>query len=207
MTASQCLTPFTDLSICELGPEHFKQVVDLGNRIHGTNYLQLDQMEDILHKSKKDSTSGSPVNCSLVITPKDDPSRVVGFRLTYAPGKWEVGRGCTPALWPYPQSEVCYLKSNTLDPEFQGRGVGGLLLRLSLDKARMAGALGGVAHIWLQSPNNKAFRYFSKAGGKVVKIHKEFWYEYSLDTGYVCTVDGYPCRCSAAEMLIRISRR
>ena len=72
----------------------------------------------------------------------------------------------TPEKWPFSADQLCYFKCSAVDPDFQGGGVGKSLLMHSINEAQGDGCLGGLAHIWKQSPNNSAFEYFSRCGGR-----------------------------------------
>ena len=130
---------------------------------------------------------------------------LVGFRLTWAAGNWSLDEWCSPQLWGFSPDQVCYFKCNTVSETCRGKGVGSELLRLSIEQAKKQGSKAGLAHIWLASPGNSAYRYFSKCGGQVVKEHPGKWRELSLNDNYECPVCPGICECVAAEMLLRFS--
>ncbi len=182
------------ISYMQLAPDHFAGVIALGNRVHGDNYLTAESLQTIYDNSWQDK-----VNASWVAIFDD---QIVGFRLTYAPSKWTPDKWCSPERWPVPQTQVCYFKCNTVDKAMRGHGVGSMLLQRSIEQAKLQGAKAGLAHIWLASPGNSAFKYFSKNGGKLVKEHPNKWRHESVYEGYNCPVcDGY-CECIAAEMIL-----
>ena len=86
--------------------------------------------------------------------------------------------------------------------EYRGKGIGGLLLARSIQMTKAQGCTAGLAHIWMQSPGNSAFRYMSRAGGRVIKEHPDRWHESSVKDGYNCIICGQDCHCVAAEMLL-----
>lgn len=177
-----------------LEEKHFAEVIALGNLVQGDNYLDEASIADIHRRSWHDD-----INASYVALHN---SRVVGFRLTYAHDKWQRDEWCTPDAWPVASDKVCYFKCNTVDPKMQGAGIGSHLLRLSVEQAKAQGALAGLAHIWLASPGNSAFKYFSKNGGQLIKKHPNKWRHASIHEGYDCPVCDTYCECEGAEMLL-----
>lgn len=174
----------------------FPHVMALGNKVHGENYLTDDNLPDYFARGQTDD--GRNLHWLAFA---DDV--LVGIRLTFAPGKWDVDAWCTPNAWPFPAEQLCYFKCSAVDPDFQGGGVGKSLLYHSMIEAQGAGCLGGLAHIWRQSPNNSAFEYFTRCGGELIQDHKNRWYRSSVDDGYYCPVCDGICHCTAAEMLLR----
>lgn len=183
-----------ELKVLSFEPEHYNDVIGLGNQVHGDGYLNVDSLKQMHLRGIKNN-----INASLVCYQGDS---LVGFRLTWAPGNWPLDKWCTPQLWGHPVENVCYFKCNTIDERMRGQGIGGRLLKQSIALSKQQGATAGLAHIWLQSPGNSAFRYMSKAGGVVIKEHPDRWYESSIEDGYYCILCQGACRCSAAEMLI-----
>ncbi|MCW8107505.1 GNAT family N-acetyltransferase [Alteromonas ponticola] len=178
----------------QFDPTHFDGVLELGNRVHGDNYLTTESIKTIYEDSWQDD-----INASWVALLE---GKVVGFRLTYAASKWIPSEWCSPELWPFPPHQVCYFKCNTVDKSIRAHGVGSKLLKRSIERAKLQGAKAGLAHIWLASPGNSAFKYFSKNGGKLVKKHPNRWRYASIHEGYDCPVcEGY-CECVAAEMIL-----
>jgi GNAT superfamily N-acetyltransferase len=184
----------TELSILPFEPQHFADVMAMGNEVHGDNYLSLDT----LAKMHEIGISGG-INASLVAYYDD---KLVGFRITYAAGHWPVDKWCNPDLWGHDVGKVCYFKCNTVDASLRGQGIGSKLLRQSIALAKQQGATAGLSHIWLQSPGNSAFKYMSKAGGKMIKKHPDRWLSNSLDEGYYCVICHGTCHCEAAEMIL-----
>ena len=86
-------------------------------------------------------------------------------------------------------------------PDWQGQGIGQRLLQNSIQALKQQGATAGLAHLWRESPNNSAVRYFSKAGGRLLQIHPNRWQHLSAE-GYLCPRCGAVCCCSAAEMVL-----
>lgn len=182
------------MRIQNLQEADFENVIRLGNKINGDNYLNHEIMTQIFSKSRT-----GVENCSFVMY---DDTKLVGFRLTYAPGKWEPDKWCSPDRWQVEPNELCYFKSNMIDPDYQGLGYGPMLLDCSIRVAKRLGAVGGITHIWMQSPGNAAFKYFTKAGGEVVMIHPDRWNEDCINYGYDCILCGRDCHCDAAEMVL-----
>ena len=178
-------------------PDDFGGVIKLGNQVHGENYL-----DDAKAQMYYDSSFKNQINASFVAYHDD---LLVGFRLTQAARQWPVDEWCSPTLWQLDEDEVCYFKSNTVNAEYRGHGIGSTLLMLSIEQAKLQGAKGGLAHIWLASPGNSAFKYFKKCGGELIKEHPNRWTSWYDSHGYICPVCGEDCDCTAAEMMIRFT--
>lgn len=184
----------SSISYHPLAKAHFKDVIALGNHVHGDNYLDDDSLLALYHSGIKNG-----INASWVAY---DGDTIVGFRLTQAAGNWNIDKWCSPQLWTVHSARVCYFKCNTVDARYRGHGIGSEMLTRSIEKAREQGCQAGLAHIWLASPGNSAYRYFSKCGGVTVKEHPNKWQHLSIEDGYVCPVCGDLCTCTAAEMLL-----
>lgn len=178
--------PFTE--------KHFSDVIHLGNDVHGDNYLDLSKCEDYQKRSMSND-----INASWVAF---DGDKLVGFRLTFASPHWQEDKWCSPDHWGIPKKDICYFKCNTVSRAYQGKGIGSALLRLSMQEVKKQGSQAGLAHIWLASPGNSAFKYFSKCGGQLVKKHPNKWQQLSIEDGYDCPVCNDLCTCVAAEMLL-----
>ena len=181
----------SDITYVPLAPEHFEGVLLLGNRIQGDGYLSHFSLEEMYHKGWHDN-----INASYVALYNGE---IAGFRLTFAHSQWQPDEWCSVAEWPVDPSRVCYFKCNTVDDRLQGCGIGSRLLEIATQKAKEQGAL---AHIWLGSPGNSAFRYFSKNGGKLIATHPGKWRYASIHEGYDCPVCPGYCECEGAEMMI-----
>ena len=180
-----------------LTPEHFQQVIVLGNQVHGEGYLNQQKLTDWVARG-----FSNEINCGYVALVKcDDVLNLVGFRITYSPEHWQADQWCSPNLWRVGQDKCCYFKCNTVDENYRGLGVGKTLLNLSIAAAKKQGAQAGIAHLWKQSPNNSAVAYFTHCGGELVKSHPDKWNEESKQ-GYNCILCGHDCHCEAAEMII-----
>jgi predicted GNAT family acetyltransferase len=200
----------------QLAPHHFDAVITLGNEVHGDNYLDISQMKDIYERSWAGNVNASwvaflPKQAKSIISPEEQQNNsskhtsdgyLVGFRLTIAPRNWTPDKWCTPEHWGHRQEQVCYFKCNTVDSSIRGQGVGSSLLRKSIESAKAQNAHAGVAHIWMQSPQNSAFGYFEASGGELVKEHPNKWQIHSIEDGYDCPVCESVCCCVASEMII-----
>lgn len=181
----------------ELHPEHFERLLELANQVHGDNYMDLPAL-----KAYWKAGFSSQINASWVAL---DGDKLVGFRLTLAAGNWQPDQWCSVDLWRLPLSKVCYFKCNTVDADYRAFGIGSKMLSLSVKNAGKQGARGGLAHIWMASPGNSAFRYFSKCGGELISRHPGKWHENVINDGYDCPVCNTGCNCVAAEMLLRFT--
>ncbi len=181
--------------IVPLALRYHAAVIALGNQVHGDNYLW---PRALVKMARKGHSRG--INANLVALADD---ALIGFRLTYAPGNWQPDRWCSVTEWGIPVEQLCYFKCNTVAEGWRGSGLGGELLRRSIDAVQRQGARAGITHIWMQSPGNAAYRYFVKAGGTLVKIHPRRWNEACHSDGYVCVRCGSDCHCDAGEMILR----
>ncbi|MFC1520497.1 GNAT family N-acetyltransferase, partial [Pseudomonadota bacterium] len=132
-------------------------------------------------------------------------ANIVGFRLTYAAGKWPVDQWCTPEKWPVTAENMCYFKCNTVAEAYRGQGIGSKLLQASIAAVKQQGAKAGVSHLWQQSPNNSAVGYFTHAGGQLIKQHPSRWNQKVDGSDYLCVLCGDDCHCTACEMVIEFS--
>lgn len=169
-------------------------VIDLANRVHGDNYLNDASLQQLLD-------GGSVGDIKLNWLAERD-GEVLGIRLTLAPGQWPIDDACTPEQWPVPATQMCYFKCAAVAEEARGLGVGRQLLMKSIAEAKRLGCTAGLAHIWLQSPGNSAYEYFSRCGGKLITRHPDRWLQASIEDGYYCPVCDGTCRCEAGEMVL-----
>jgi len=177
-----------------ISAKDFSASIQLATAVHGEGYINDEIISAWVEKGIKDG-----INSGFVAY---DQEKLVGFRLTYAVGQWQVDNWCTPKLWQVETNKVCYFKCNTVDENYRGHGIGGQLLKLSIEAAQKQGAIAGISHLWKESPGNSAVRYFTKCGGSLIKEHPDRWHEMSKN-GYDCTICHFDCHCVAAEMIIR----
>ncbi|MCG9696658.1 GNAT family N-acetyltransferase [Shewanella sp. Isolate11] len=182
------------IQIAPLTEAYFNQVIHLGNLVHGEGYLDNAMMSEIAAKGYK-----ADVNANFIALLDN---QVIGFRLTYAPQSWQVDKWCSPELWPVDAGKLCYFKCNTVAEQHRGKGIGKALLQASINATRLQGAVGGISHLWKQSPDNAAVGYFSKAGGKLIKAHAHRWNNNPDHPDYICVLCGKDCQCTAWEMLL-----
>lgn len=193
-TTGSAETATDTITFIQLSPEHFEGVIELGNSVHGDNYLT----PELLYKYYNRSFHNN-INASWLALQNNT---VVGFRLTFAHTQWTQDKWCSPHLWNVDKEKVCYFKCNTVSPLKQALGIGSALLAKSIESAKAQGAVAGLAHIWLASPGNSAFKYFSKNGGVLVRKHANKWQHASIHEGYDCPVCSGYCECEGAEMLL-----
>jgi len=187
-----------DLMFYNLREDDFDDIIRLGNEVHGENYVDHAMLEKIFRKS-----CSLGLCCSKVVyTGPRKRGQLVGFRLTYAPGNWEIDEWCPTEKWGVPPEKVCYFKSVTLDENYRGKGIGSALLQMSIAAAKQMGAVAGITHIWMLSPGGSAYKYFTRAGGKDVRVWPKRWAgDYEKD-GYLCIIHGKNCICDATEMIL-----
>ncbi|MGB2426971.1 MAG: GNAT family N-acetyltransferase [Alteromonas sp.] len=194
-----------------LSEQYYAAIIALGNRVHGDNYLEPDSLAAIGKASWNNDINASYV---ALVGREEIPSEerypdqqvadryLVGFRLTLAAQNWTIDKWCSTDKWPHSRDRVCYFKCNTVDEVMRGQGVGSALLQHSIQSAKQQGALGGLAHIWLASPGNSAFRYFSANGAELIAEHPNKWQHLCIEDNYQCPVCNDLCECTAAEMML-----
>lgn len=180
------------VSYFEMTPEHLADVVWLANLVHGANYLSNEEAEQFLERGQKNG-----INCCFVAFIDEE---LVGFRIAFAPSKWNIDKWCTPELWPAEPDKIGYFKCNTVHEDYRARSIGSNLMRLSMDAIKRQGAAAGICHTWMQSPGNSAYLYITKVGGEQIKLHKGKW----AIEDYHCPVCNGFCSCEAAEMLVKL---
>lgn len=183
------------MQINPLTPLDFVEVIALGNLVHGDNYLNHESLELYYNRGIKNN-----VNASFVV--RDDNNSLIAFRLTFAAGNWPLDHWCSHQLWPVNKADMAYFKTSAIVDSEQGKGIGGAMLKASIEALKQQGAKAGVTHLWRQSPGNAAVKYFSKAGGTLIKVHPDRWLQNCINDGYVCTLCGNECHCEAAEMVL-----
>jgi GNAT superfamily N-acetyltransferase len=191
------MNPLNNIQYRPMQVADFTAVLQLGNLVHGEGYLTPASLQQYFERGVARSRNASFVAYG-------DEQQLVGFRLAFAAGQWELDQWCSPALWPVSPERVAYFKCNTVLPAKQGAGIGGHLLQLSITALQQQGAIAGLAHLWQQSPGNAAVKYFSRHGGVLIKQHPDKWRAESL-AGYACVRCGFDCHCSAAEMILQFA--
>lgn len=187
------------MRIVNLEQAWFLPVIALANQVHGDNYLDYANLQQMQQQGIKHG-----LNASLVAL--DDTDTVVGYRLSFAAGQWQLDQWCSPGLWPVAPENMAYFKSVAVSAALRGQGIASTLLKASAQVLAQQGAQAGLAHIWRESPGNAAERYFSYAGAKRVKVHPDRWRHLSEHAGYECPRCGALCRCSAAEMVLMLNQ-
>lgn len=199
------------INYVQLAPHHFNAIIALGTEVHGENYLDLSLMQDLYKRSWSNQVNASwvalgleqqSIRSNIVPIRQTSDGYLVGFRLTIAAKNWQPDKWCTPEDWKCSPVKVCYFKCNTVDTAMRGEGVGSTLLRKSINSVKQQNAIAGVAHIWMQSPENAAYEYFSACGGELIKKHPKKWLINSIEDGYECPVCNDVCVCTAGEMII-----
>lgn len=172
---------------------HYRAVVALANLVHGEGYLNESMLASMVTQGIVDGKNASFVALA--------DQAVVAYRLSFAAGQWQPDSWCTLSKWPVQTQSMAYFKSVAVKPEYQGNGIGQALLQKSIAVLKQQGAKAGLAHLWCESPNNSAVRYFTKAGGQLLHIHQNRWQHLSA-AGYDCPRCRALCCCSAAEMVL-----
>ena len=176
-----------------LTPDDFEQIIALATLVHGTGYLDQDNIQHWYRCGIKHG-----INAGFVVY---NHQKLIGFRFTFSAKQWQIDQWSSVKQWQVSTDKVCYFKCNTVASDYRGLGIGSKLLKLSITAAQQQGATAGVSHLWRQSPGNSAIKYFTKCGGQLIKNHPDKWLEDSHN-GYNCPLCGFDCHCVAAEMII-----
>jgi ribosomal protein S18 acetylase RimI-like enzyme len=185
------------MQIYTLAEEDFPQVIKLANKLNGQGYLDARKMKQVFLKGLSKG-----LNCNYVAYEQERGSRLIGLRLAYAPGNWQIDKWCTVKAWGVPPDKVCYLKSNMVEEDYWGRGIGTILLNKTISTVKEMGGVAAIAHVWVESPSGTAIKYFTEAGGHFIKLHYNRWLEDCITSDYRCIHHGDNCTCSAVEMII-----
>lgn len=185
----------TAFRLHKLTEEHFDAALELCYKVHGENFYTREEL-----KAEVEQGTIGDLSCSFVVY--DIPKKkIVGLRLTSAPGQWDREGSCTPEEWGVAPEKVCYFHTAAVDENYRGLGIGSYMLQMSTNVAKKMGAEAGLAHIWIQSPNNSAIEYFTRNGGKFIKEWPEKFIGYHTEER-PCLRCGSTCHCDAAEMII-----
>lgn len=184
------------MQIKQLEPQYFLAVIELANQVHGDKYLNLTDLQQMHLQGIK-----MGINASFIAL--NTQQNVVGYRVSFAAGQWQTDKWCSQSLWPVDLADMAYFKSVAVSAVERGQGIGSKMLLASIQALRQQGAKAGLAHIWRQSPDNSAERYFTRAGGTILAIHPERWRHLSETIGYTCPMCDKLCQCSAAEMVLQ----
>lgn len=182
-----------DLQLRTLQPQDVADVTKLATLVHGAGYTEPQQLASWAAQGTKAGYSACLV--------AEVNQQIVAYRISFAAGQWQTDQWCSVTRWPVSMHKMAYFKSVAVHPAWQGQGIGQQLLQDSIRLLKQQGAEAGLAHLWRESPNNSAVRYFSKAGGHLLQIHPNRWQHLSA-AGYQCPRCGAWCCCSAAEMVL-----
>lgn len=103
-----------------------------------------------------------------------------------------------------PKKDIGYITIVAVDPNYQGQGIGRMLLETGLKQQKEFGAKCVGAQCWQGSPGNASLKMFKKFGFIELKLHKKLREKYSKDlgkNGYWCPVCGNPCVCDDIEVI------
>ena len=185
----------TKFRLCKLTEEHFDAALKLCYQVHGDNFYTWDELKEEVRRGTIGDLSTSFIVYEIAT------GKMVGLRLTSTHGQWDREDSCSPEKWDVDPEKVCYFHTAAVDPDYRGAGIGSCMLRTSIKIAQKMGAEAGLAHVWLQSPNNSAFNYFSRNGGRFIKEWPEKFIGYHTKER-PCPRCGPTCHCDAAEMII-----
>ena len=104
----------------------------------------------------------------------------------------------------FPKKYIGYVTIVAVDPNYQGQGIGKMLLETGLKQQKEFGAKCVGAHCWQGSPGNGSLKMFKNFGFLELKLHKKSREKYSKDLGkkgYLCSICGNPCVCDDIEVI------
>lgn len=182
------------VSIRDLCAKDDREARTLMERVGVNGYFSEGELATYVDRSSRDG-----ICCALgAFSPRGS---MLGFRLTLPPGKWQHGRGredgLTPNRWPAPLADMAYFQSCFVDPAFSGRGIGTRLSKAALLRLVRLGAKGALAHSWKESPHDSSRRALRGLGFHAIAEHPAYW----ETVPHACVVCGFPCRCTAVEMV------
>ena len=114
------------------------------------------------------------LNSSFIAFSKD---KVVGVRLTYAPGTWVESSadyfktGLSFQDWKIPPEKMGYFKSLFIHEDYQGAGLGKTLSHKALSVLKEMGAHAVLCHSWMESPkiaHKDTFNDFKKIKERLI---------------------------------------
>ena len=181
-------------------PADIPAVKKFTDRVVGDGYYSIAELTEF---QKKSIAHPSGDICSFVLVDAST-SEIMGLRLAFPPGNWDRGKGSNlrPDLWPTQLSETAYFQSLFVSPNLQGQGWGPKLAQKSIEIFRKLKAAAIITHCWKESPNNSSYKYLATLGFQAIIEHPNYW----IDVDYVCTRDGKPCKCTAIEMHLNLTK-
>jgi len=187
-----------DLHYYNLWSHDFMRIQMLSDLVNGKDAVSFASLEEALRRGIDQG-----LNCNYVVYDKSpDQNKLVGFRLTYAPGMWEPTKYHSPDKWKVDPIRVCRFNSVAVHPDYRLRGIGRQLMEKSIETAKQLGAKAGVTHVWMESPDNSAYEYWARLGGELVRIWPNKWAEEYKERKVICAADGENCACTGAEMIL-----
>ena len=170
-------------------------VSELADICIGPGYYPPQTVREYLTRSTTDQ------RCLAYVA--DAGPSIVAFRFVLPPGRWSHGRGdgLSEDRWPGPKARAAYFQSCFVHPDAMGQGLGKQLAKLAFDDLAAIDTDFIVAHSWKESPHDSSQRYLRALGFEAVAEHPDYW----MNIDYVCKRDGKPCRCTAIEMVKRLS--
>ena len=175
-----------DFTFTPFEEKYLDAVRNFSDQWIGKDYYKDDELLNIVKFSKIGSKSASILAWHN--------SSIIGIRLTYAPGNLDISKNefkCSP-------NKIGYFKSLFISKDFQNKGLGKQLSKISIETLKEMGAKAVLCHSWLESPNNSSQVYLNKMGFEPIKEHKKFWY----NINYECPrCSPGRCVCTAIEMI------
>ena len=177
-----------------LSTKHEIKFLKFTDTFIGTNYFNKKNF-----KKQITLSTFNQLNSSFILL---DNNKIIGIRITYAPGKWaneiptQFIQNTNINL-----NKVAYFKSLFIDSKYQKQGLGPFLSQKSIAVIKKMGGTHILSHSWKESPNNSSVRYLEKNGFKNLGEIKNFW----KNIDYMCTgCNINPCTCTSVEMLLEI---
>ena len=167
------------------------EVKTFADRAIGDGYYSTEEIKDIFSRGE---------HFSLVLS--NEKNQIFGIRITYPPGKWNSGKGqglCSDQ-WKVDLKDTAYFQSLFIDPNLVSQGWGKKMSLRSIEMLQNSGAKAIVTHSWKESPNDSSGIYLRSLGFTSVKLHPLYWNK----VNYTCTRCGFPCLCTAEEMILYI---
>ncbi len=107
----------------------------------------------------------------------------------------------------YPKKDLGYISLISVDPNYQGSGIGKKLVEKAIKQQKEWGTKVIIVHVSTSSPGGASEKLFTSFGFVFNYLHKQPWYEYSKregQEGFSCIFCGNPCTCDELEMVLEL---
>jgi len=164
--------------IKELSNESLTDVFQLSNIVFGSNFLNISYYHSFIDSITKKIYTASIGN------------QIVGF-ISISNSK-QINKTLLKGTIDI-DSEVTIIKQVVVHPNFQNRGIGMQLVRVSIQKINQQ----KICIAWKRGEHIALGNILIKNGFKKIKAINKYWYDDSILKQYNCPECGNPCFCDA----------